>query len=83
MRDFWRFAIRRQFHAAIDMLANAIEACPDSVWSGQPPRAFWYLAFERNFFLRARGATILREPSAENFEAIACSGLQLKNGDRN
>jgi len=27
--------MRQQFHAAIDMLANAIEACPDSVWSGQ------------------------------------------------
>ena len=33
MMDFWRSAIRQQFHAAIDMLANAIKACPDSVWS--------------------------------------------------
>src|SRR5882724_4121923 len=51
MMDFWRSAIRQQFHAAIDMLANAIEACPDSVWSGQAPRAFWYLAFHALFFL--------------------------------
>jgi uncharacterized damage-inducible protein DinB len=52
MIDFWRSAIRRQFNAAIDMLANAIEACPDSVWSsGQAPRAFWYLAFHVLFFL--------------------------------
>jgi len=51
MMDFWRSAIRQQFHAAIDMLANAIEACPDSVWSGQAPRAFWYLAFHVLFFL--------------------------------
>ena len=28
MIDLWRSAIRLQFHAAIDMLANAIEACP-------------------------------------------------------
>ena len=52
MMDFWRSAIRRQFEAAIDMLANAIEASPDSVWrSGEAPRAFWYLAFHVTFFL--------------------------------
>jgi hypothetical protein len=33
------------------MLANAIQACPDSVWSGEPPRAFWYIAFHTIFFL--------------------------------
>jgi hypothetical protein len=49
--DFWRSAICQQFHAAIDMLGNAIQACPDSVWSGEPPRAFWYIAFHTLFFL--------------------------------
>ena len=43
--------MRQQFRAAIDMLANAIEACPDSVWSGKGPGAFWYLAFHVLFFL--------------------------------
>jgi hypothetical protein len=33
------------------MLGNAMEACPDSVWSGQGPGAFWYLAFHTLFFL--------------------------------
>ena len=51
MMDFWRSAIRQQFHAAIDMLANAIQACPKSVWSGQGRGAFWYLAFHVLFFL--------------------------------
>jgi len=51
MIDFWRSAIRQQFHAAIDMLGNAIEACPDSVWSGKERGAFWYLAFHTIFFL--------------------------------
>ena len=51
MNDFWRSAIRQQFHAGIDMLANAIRACPDSAWSGEPPRAFWYIAFHTLFFL--------------------------------
>ncbi len=43
--------MRQQFHAAIDMLANAIEACPDSVWPGEGGGAFWYLAFHTLFFL--------------------------------
>jgi len=51
MIDFWKSAIRQQFHAAIDMLANAIKACPDSVWSAQGQGAFWYLAFHVLFFL--------------------------------
>jgi uncharacterized damage-inducible protein DinB len=51
MLDFWKSAIRQQFHAANDMLANAIQACPDSVWAGEPPRAFWYIAFHTLFFL--------------------------------
>src|SRR6266550_3531979 len=51
MINFWRSAIRQQFHAAIDMLGNAIEACPNSVWSGQGQGAFWYLAFHTLFFL--------------------------------
>lgn len=51
MSDFWRGAIRQQFHAAIDMLANAIKACPDSVWSGEGRGAFWYIAFHTLFFL--------------------------------
>jgi hypothetical protein len=51
MIDFWRSAIRQQFHAAIDMLANAIEACPDSLWFSQGRGAFWYLAFHDLFWL--------------------------------
>ena len=51
MIDFWRSAIRQQFHASIDMLANAIEACPDSLWFGKGRGAFWYLAFHVLFFL--------------------------------
>ena len=28
-----------------------MEACPDSVWSGQGPSAFWYLTFHVLFFV--------------------------------
>ena len=51
MIDFWRAAIRQQFHAAIDMLANAISACPDSVWASGGRSPFWYVAFHVLFFL--------------------------------
>ncbi len=54
MIDFWRSAIRRQFHASIDMLDNAMQACPDTVWAsslGQGRREFWSLAFHVLFFL--------------------------------
>src|SRR5260370_26545631 len=51
MIEFWRPAIRRQFHAAIDMLGNAMEACPGTVWFGRERGAFWYLSFHVLFFL--------------------------------
>ena len=48
----WKRDVWRQFGAAIDMLDNAITACPDAVWddrSRQPE--FWYLAYHTLFFL--------------------------------
>jgi hypothetical protein len=51
MLDFWGSAIRQQIHAAIDMLSNAIKACPDHVWAGEGQSAFWYIAFHTLFFL--------------------------------
>ena len=43
-----------QFGAAIDMLENAIEACPDSVWNDSNRKTasqFWYLAFHTLWWL--------------------------------
>lgn len=38
-------AARRQFGAALDMLENAIVACPEPLWGGTNDwHAFWYLA---------------------------------------
>jgi hypothetical protein len=48
----WKKTIWQQFGAAIDMLENAIVACPDDLWgdrSRQPE--FWYMAFHTLFFL--------------------------------
>jgi DinB superfamily len=51
MIEFWKAAIRQQFHAAIDMLGNAIEACPEAVWSSEERRPFWYVAYHVLIFL--------------------------------
>src|SRR5574337_2027269 len=56
----WRTVIWRQFGAAIDMLDNAMRACPDELWrerlynerSVQPEFAeFWYVGYHALFWL--------------------------------
>ena len=39
----------QQFGAAIDMLENAISACPEKLWD--TPVRFWYTAYHTIFFL--------------------------------
>lgn len=42
----------QQFGAAIDMLENAVRACPDELWSDRSQRPeFWYLVYHTLFFL--------------------------------
>lgn len=44
--------IWQQFGAAIDMLENAMRACPDKLWGDRTRRPeFWYIAFHTLFFL--------------------------------
>jgi len=50
----WKDAIRGQLGAAIDMLENAVRACPDPVWSDESvpvSQRFWYLVFHTLFWL--------------------------------
>ena len=48
----WKQLIWGQLGGAIDMLENAILACPDELWqAGEPRRALWYLTFHTLFFL--------------------------------
>lgn len=60
MDTIWRTIIWGQLGAAIDMLDNAIRACPDELWSdpAKPPAwndrgvvGFWYLVYHTLFFL--------------------------------
>ena len=42
----------RQFGAAIDMLENAVVACPDELWGDRSQRPeFWYVVYHTLFFL--------------------------------
>jgi hypothetical protein len=57
MEALWKTALWRQFGAALDMLENALEACPASLWTERlwntpspsefPPQfaEFWYVTF--------------------------------------
>jgi hypothetical protein len=50
----WKAALERQYLAALDMLENAIRACPEAVWDDATtplPQRFWYLAYHTLFWL--------------------------------
>jgi DinB superfamily len=50
--EFWKTTIWQQFGAAIDMLENAMVACPDNLWGDRSQRPeFWYVVFHALFFL--------------------------------
>ncbi len=63
MDPLWKAALWRQFGATIDMLENALLACPGELWNGQlwsapsdqsfPPEfaQFWYIAYHTLFWL--------------------------------
>ena len=52
MDTAWKTIIWQQFGAAIDMLENAVLACPDDLWSDRSQRPeFWYVVFHTLFFL--------------------------------
>jgi hypothetical protein len=48
----WRTLLWRQFGAAIDMLENALVACPDELWGDRSLRPeFWYVVYHTLFWL--------------------------------
>jgi hypothetical protein len=67
---FWRTAVASQYGAALDMLENAIRACPDALWdeaSKQGWQRFWYYAFHTlwwhdHYLSEGDGAHVPPEP---------------------
>jgi hypothetical protein len=58
-----RDSLWNQFGAAIDMLENAVRACPDALWGDRAKQPeYWYLVFHTLFFL-----DFYLEDSAESF----------------
>jgi len=52
MNIAWKNIIWRQFGASIDMLENALLACPDELWGDRSQRPeFWYVVYHTLFFL--------------------------------
>ena len=52
MNAAWRTALWQQFGAAIDMLENALVACPEELWSDRSRRPeFWYVVYHTLFCL--------------------------------
>ena len=48
----WRGVVWRQFGASIDMLENALDACPEELWCDRECRPeFWYLVYHTLFYL--------------------------------
>ena len=48
----WKGMLWRQFGAAIDMLENAVAACPDELWGDRERRPeFWYVTYHTLFLL--------------------------------
>lgn len=52
MDTFWKNILWQQFGAAIDMLENALVACPEELWSDRSRQPeLWYVVFHTLFFL--------------------------------
>jgi hypothetical protein len=52
MDNAWRTLVWPQFGAAIDMLENAVLACPEDLWSDRSrDPEFWYLVYHTLFWL--------------------------------
>lgn len=46
-----KLAIKRQYHASLAMLKEAVEICPDDLWlSGDEGRGFWRIAYHTLFY---------------------------------
>jgi hypothetical protein len=60
-----RAVLKSQYHAALEMLAQAIELCPDHLWTSDAyPNRFWRLAYHAVFY-----ADMYLRPDEASFRA--------------
>ena len=69
----------RQFGGAIDMLENAIRACPDNLWGDRARNPeYWYLVYHTLFFLDyylAESAAGFAPPAPFNLDELDPAGI--------
>lgn len=73
-----RTSLKSQYHAALAMLRETIERCPEELWLDDEPRnAFWQVAYHTLFF-----AHLYLQPSEEAFRPWVGhqSGVQHEDG---
>jgi hypothetical protein len=79
MIEPWSNLIWSQFGAAIDMLENAITACPESLWGDRSRRTqYWYSVYHTLFFLDLYLDGVLegfRPPAPFNLDELDPSGV--------
>ncbi len=60
-------ALKGQYHAALAMLRQAIERCPDDLWAGgENPVAFWRVTYHTLFFTH-----LYLQPNVDGFRPWA------------
>lgn len=76
METLWSAALWSQFGASIDMLENALGACPTSLWherlwsdppdNPQPPFGeFWFIAYHTLYWLDLYLSSVAESPSSD------------------
>jgi hypothetical protein len=67
----------RQYHAALAMLREAIERCPDDIWfDAQPTNAFWQIAYHVLYFTH-----LYLQPDLASFRPWAGHQRAIQNED--
>jgi hypothetical protein len=57
-------ALKRQYHAGLRMFRQAVESCPDHLWTGgDHPNAFWHIAYHTLFY-----TALYLQPNEDAFE---------------
>src|SRR5690606_7680036 len=60
-----RAMLKRQYHAALAMLRDAFERCPETLWyDDRPVNAFWQIAYHALYF-----AHLYMQPDLASFRA--------------
>src|SRR5678815_260084 len=75
--DVLRATLKSQYHAALAMLRETIERCPDEVWLNKDHKnAFWQIAYHSLFF-----AHLYMQPNPEAFRPWEHHQADVQNPD--